>query len=103
MISMAFSGVNWTEWQQNLIGKSLQPYETAMGMFFWVLVFTFVIGYVYMKQQSYVAAAIASLIFIAVLGNKLIGMDNWSSMLQIFIALAFTGLFIYFIAKRRTT
>ena len=93
--------VNWTEWQQNLMDKALQPYETAMGMIFWVLVFTFIIGYVYMKQQSYVAAAVAALILIAVLGNKLTGMNDWVNLMTIMIALVFTALFLYFISKRR--
>ena len=81
--------------------KALQPYETAMGMIFWVLIFTFIIGYVYMKQQSFVAAAVAALIIISVIGNYLVGMEAWVNLMTVFIALVFTALFLYFISKRR--
>jgi len=95
------ASVNWTEWQQNLMSKSFQPYETVIGILFWVLLFTFIIGYVYMKQQSYVAAAITALIIIAVFGNYLTGMDSWTNLIVVFLSLVFSGLFIYLLAKNR--
>ena len=92
---------NWTSWTSELIGKSIQPYETSMGALFWVLIFTSVIGYVYLKQQSYTAAAVAALIIVSVFANYLVGVETWVNIIYILIALAFTGLMIIFISKRR--
>lgn len=93
--------VNWSEWQTGLMEKAFGPYEAVLGMFFWVIIFTGIIGYVYVKQQSYVAAAVASLILISALANYLYGVSAWMNMLTILMALAFTGLLLIFISKRR--
>ena len=95
--------VNWTDWSSNFIGKSMAGYETAMGVFAWVLIFTGIIGYVYMKQQSYVAAAIASIVILTAFASTgyLIGVDSWILLITIFICLPLTGLFVLFISKRR--
>jgi len=93
--------VNWSDWSSNLIGKSMAPYETVMGVFAWVLIFTGIISYVYLKQQSYVAAAVASLILLTAFTNYLYGVETWITLMTVIIALSFTGLVILFIAKRR--
>ena len=93
--------VNWSDWQSSLVEKSLGPYEAVMGMFFWVIIFTAIIGYVYVKQQSYTAAAVASLILVSALVNHLYGMEAWTNMIIILMSLAFTGLLLIFISKRR--
>ena len=95
--------VNWTDWSSDLIGKSMGPYETTMGVGAWILIFTAIIGYVYLKQQSYVAAAIASLVLLVsfVATGYLLNAESWVILITIFLSLSFTGLFILFIAKRR--
>jgi len=95
--------VNWSDWSSDLIGKSMAPYETTMGVFAWVLIFTAIIGYVYLKQQSYIAAATAGIVLLTAFAatGYIVGADSWILMITIFISLAVTGLFVLFIAKRR--
>jgi len=93
--------VNWTDWSSDLIGKSMAGYETTLGVFAWVLIFMGIIGYVYLKQQSYVAAAVAALVILTAFTNYLYGVEAWTNMMIIIICLAFSGLLILFIAKRR--
>jgi len=77
-------------------------YNMVLGVFVWPLIFCAVIGYIYLKQQSFVAAAVATMIIIAVFGNYLVGMEIWVSLMYILVALAITGLFLIFLSKRRT-
>jgi len=93
--------VNWSEWQSDLVGKSMLPYENILGVFAWVLIFTGVIGYVYLKQQSWTAAAISILIILTAFSNYLFGVDMWVNLLTVIMCLAFTGLMVLFISKRR--
>ena len=95
--------VNWSDWHLHLIDKSMAPYETVMGVGAWVLIFTGIVGYVYVKQQSYVAAAVASFVLLTVFaaGGYLISMESWVILITIFMCLAFTGLLLLFISKRR--
>jgi hypothetical protein len=76
-------------------------YNAVLGFFVWPLIFCAVIGYVYLKQQSFVAAAVAAMIIIAVYGNYIANMDIWLSLMYILIALAVTALFLIFLSKRR--
>jgi len=76
-------------------------YETVFGVFFWPLIFMGVIGYVYLKQQSFVAGAVAAMIIISVFGNYLLGVDNLMIALYLFVSLAMTALIVIFISRRR--
>jgi len=93
--------VNWTEWTQNLVEKSMGPYEQVLGITAWALIFTAVIGYVYLKQQSLVAAAVATLVIVAVFVNYMTGVPEWLNMMYIFVALAMAALFVTLFSKRR--
>jgi len=95
--------VNWSEWSGHLVDKSMAGYETTMGMGAWVLIFTAIIGYVYLKQQSFVAAASAGIIILTSFAatGYLLDVDTWILMITIFISLALAGLFVLFISKRR--
>lgn len=94
--------VNWTDWTQNLVEKSMGPYEEVLGITAWALIFSAVIGYVYLKQQSYVAAAVATLVIVAVFINYMSGVSEWVNMMYIFVALAVSGLFVTLFVKRRS-
>ena len=95
--------VNWSDWSNNLVDKSMQGYETSMGVGAWILIFTAIIGYVYIKQQSYVAAGVASFVLLTAfaVSGYLINMESWVILITIFMCLAFTGLLLLFISKRR--
>jgi len=92
---------NWTYISQNLVEWSLQPYITAMGFLFWPTMFSAVIGYVYLRNQSLVSAAIISLILFGVFGNLLMNVDLWISTMQILISLIITGLVLVFLTRMR--
>lgn len=93
--------MNFTEFMEDFIGISMQPYTDVLGVFVWPLVFTAIIGYVYLKNQSVVAAASAGLIIFAVFSNHLVGVGAWNNLMIVLILLALTGLFLYFIVKKR--
>lgn len=93
--------VNWSEWQNSLVEKSFGPYEAILGVFAWVLIFSGIIGYVYLKQRSYTAAAVAALVIVTVFTNYWYGVETWLTIIYIFTALAFTALLLIFISKRR--
>jgi len=92
---------NFTYWQENLLSQIMLGYETALGFFVWPLLFIAVIGYVYLKQQSFVAAAVAAMTIFAVFGNYLIGVQTFVNLMYILVALAVTALFLIFLTKRR--
>ena len=92
---------NWTYWTNNFFDQIMLGYETVFGLLLWPLLFMSVIGYVYLKQQSLVAAAVATMIIISVFGNLLVGVDELIIVLYLFVSLALTGLLLVFIGKRR--
>jgi len=92
---------NFTNVRENFISWSLQGYTTALGFLFWPIVFSTLIGYVYIKQRSATAAIAAILIIFAIFGSSLIGVGPWVTLLYIVVSLAFTGLLLLFIIRRR--
>ena len=92
---------NFTYWQQNLVEMSMQGYVNALGFFFYPILFTFIIAYVYIKMQSAVAAVVILLLIMAVFGNTLLGVDIWVTIMHILAAIVTMSLVLVFIIKRR--
>ena len=92
---------NWTYWTQNLIEQSLLGYQNVLGLFLWPFIFSVVIGYIYLKNQSVTVAGIVILIFFASFGNVLMGVEPWYSFMHILVALIFSGLVLIFLTKVR--
>lgn len=92
---------NWTYWSEHLTELSMQGYMNVLGVFVWPIIFTAIIGYVYLKNQSAVAAVAAILIIFAAFGNALLGVDVWYSLMYILVALVVTGLVLIFLTKIR--
>lgn len=92
---------NFTYIMQNFIEWSTGPYITAIGFFFWPLVFTGLIGYVYLKNQSLVIAAAGILMIMAVFGNALIGVQPFLNFLYIAVAAIAAGLFVMIFLRGR--
>jgi len=92
------------ELQDDFIYFSFQGYETVFGMFFFPILFLVVIGYVYLKQQSVVAAAVAAIIMFAMTAafDIVVIPQPIVILVQIVVALAFTGLIILWVARRRS-
>jgi hypothetical protein len=92
---------NWTWIREHLVQWSFQGYELALGGFFWVILFMSIIGYIYLKQRSYTAAAVAILILVSVFSNVLMGVPVIMIFLYIVVALAMTVLFLMLFIKWR--
>lgn len=93
---------NFTYIMEHFMDWSTQGYTHIFSFFFWPIFFSAIVGYVYMKQQSVVAAAVMILLIFAAFGsNLLIGMSLFSNLMLIFAALALTGLVLVFVSKVR--
>jgi len=95
---------NFTYIREHLVQWSLQGYETALGAIFYVLIFTAIIGYVYLKQQSAVAAVIVILILITAFStfiSQLSPFTPWVNMMLILSAIVITGLILIFYIRKR--
>jgi len=92
---------NFTYVRQHFIEWSMQGYTTALGFLFWPIVFSTCIGYVYIKQRSATAAVAAVLLIFVTLGSYLTNVGPWVTLLYILVSLAFTGLLLIFIIRRR--
>ena len=92
---------NWTYWIQNLPEQALLGYTNIVGVFLWPLIFTAIIGYIYLKNQSVAIAAVGILIIFAAFTNALMGIEPWYSLMYILVALVITALFLVFLTKMR--
>lgn len=81
----------------------MKGYVNALGFLVWPLIFSAVIGYVYLKNQSAVAAAAVALIIMCVFSSVLTHPNNglWYSLMYILISLVITGLLLIFLTKVR--
>ena len=93
--------VNWSDWTGNFINKSMFPYEHVMGIGAWAFIFSVVIVYVYVKQQSFTTAAIAGLIILAVFVNFMGGLSSWVNLMYVSIALIIAVVFTILFIRRR--
>ena len=92
---------NFSYIQSHLVEWSLQGYVNSLGYFFLPLMFCAVIGYVYFKQQSYVAAVIAALVLFSVFGEAMLGVEVFTMFLHLVVALVVSILFLVFLTRRR--
>lgn len=96
--------VDWTSWTQELVNQSIRGYTNAlspMGYLFWPIFFSFIIGYIYIKNQSVVALAVGILIIFAAFSEAFLGVDVVSILMHIIVSLIITGLVLVFISRRR--
>lgn len=92
---------NFTYISENFMNWSMSGYTTALGVFVWPIIFSAIIGYVYLKNQSLTTAAAATLIIFSIFGNALVGVGIWQNLMFIFVSLIVTGLMVYWLSKRR--
>lgn len=93
---------NFTYIQEHLMEWVMQGYTAALGIFVWPLIFTGILGYVYLKNQSLVIVAAGILMIMAVFSNAFIGMNPWVNLLFVFTAMIVAGLVLFFFVRRRT-
>jgi VIT1/CCC1 family predicted Fe2+/Mn2+ transporter len=82
---------------------SMQGYTIALGFFVWPIIFSAIIGYIYVKNVSAVSASVAIIIIFASFATTgwIAGVPVIVMFLQLVVAFALTGLVIYFIIRRR--
>ena len=83
-----------------IIEYSMSAYVGILGVFTYPLIFCGIIGYVYLKQQSVVAVAVATLVLFTAF-DVATGVEGFIMMLHIFITIAVGALFLLLFSKWR--
>lgn len=99
-----FIGItNFTEIMGNFSSWSMRGYTNIFGPAVYLIIYFAIVGYVYTKQQSAVAGAVAIIILSsAYIGSSVFaGHDAIVTFLVVITALTFTGLIVMFVARRR--
>lgn len=87
---------------ENFFTWATNCFDVAMGFFFWPLIFTGLIGYVYLKNQSLVIAAGAILLIFAVFFNAfLLSVQPWINFLYIAVSAIVASLFVMVFLRGR--
>ena len=84
-----------------IINYGMQAYVIILGGFTYPLIFCGVIGYVYMKQQSVIAAAVATLILFSAFDTFVLGASVFVTVMHIFVTIAVGALFLMFFTRWR--
>lgn len=92
---------NWTYLMNNFVEVTFQGYVMALGVVFWPLFFTAIIGYVYVKQKNIISPAIASLLIFSIFGEALLGVDIFITIVHVLVTFAITAMLLLFLARRR--
>ena len=100
-----FSGIdfNFTYWQQHFIEFCIQGYVNIVGYFFWPILCSSFVAYIYVKNKSAVSASVGIIIICAgFVGTGVLSHTPVVTMLfQLIVALSITGLVVVFLTKRR--
>ena len=86
--------LNWTDIQQNLMLNMTLGFTNIVGFFFWPIVFTVIVTYLFQKTHSAMVAAAAILIILGslVTSNVFLQVPVIVSFFQIVVCLAVAGL-----------
>jgi len=101
--NISMPSLNWSTWTSDIFNWSMQGYTNAAGFFVWPIIFSFIIGYVVIKQKSVVAGAVGILVLFACFGTSslMVGVSEWVMFAQLMFALVVTGLVVMFLMRRR--
>jgi len=102
-INITAPSLNFTYIQQNLITWTIQGYTGVFGGFFWALLFSGVIIYIYVKNASLVTAAVGIMIIFAGFGTSsvMLGIPAFTAAMQLIVAAAIAGLVTVYLTRRR--
>lgn len=94
---------NFSYWQQHLIDFMTMPFTRIVGFFFWPIVFSGLIAYIYVKNKSAVSAAVAILIICGGFMGSGVFMEVPGVVMffQLIVSLAIAGLVVVFLMRRR--
>ena len=84
-----------------IINYSMQAYVGILGVFTYPLIFCGIIGYVYMKQQSVIAAAVATLVLFAAFDVLIMGAGVLVMVMRILVTISIGALFLMFFTRWR--
>lgn len=92
---------NYTYIMQHFFEYTLQGYETALGFFFYPLIISAIVGYVYIKTQSVIAFSVGVLLIFGAYGATSIfnDMHPFTLFLQVLVAFACTGLVVLTVSR----
>lgn len=95
---------NFTYIMENFWTWSIQGYTDVVGYFFWPIVLSAIIGYIYLKNQSVVAASVAILLFLAAFGTTGIfaHVSSFIMILQLIVTFACSALVVLFLSRWRS-
>ena len=82
---------------------TMQGYTVALGYFVFPVIFSGIIGYIFLKNSSAMSAAIAIIIIFTTLSMTgwIAGVPLLALFFQVVVALAITGLVLYMLTRRR--
>ena len=83
-----------------LLNYSMQAYVGILGVFTYPLIFCGIIGYVYMKQQSVIAAAVTTLILFTAF-DVVAELPIFVMVMHILVTIAIGALFLMFFTRWR--
>ena len=94
---------NYTELINNtgIINYSMNAYIAILGVFTYPLIFCGIIGYVYTKQQSVIAAAVATLILFTAFNTLILKVGIFITVIHILVTIAIGSLFLLFFSRWR--
>ena len=94
---------NFTTIMENFWSWSLQGYTNVIGFFFWPIIFTSVIGYIYLKNQSALSAVIAILLIFGAFSSTgvLAGVPGLVMAFQLIVTIVSAVLVLLFVSKWR--
>lgn len=84
-----------------IIDYSMSAYTNILMGFTYPLIFCGIIGYVYLKQQSVIAAAVATLILFGAFDMAVLGADMFVMVMHILVTIAIGALFLMFFTRWR--
>lgn len=81
----------------------MQGYTIALGFVVWPIIFSGVIGYVFIKNSSAISASVAIIILFTTLAGTgwIAGVPVLALFFQVVVALSITGVVLYLLVRRR--
>ena len=92
---------NFTYWMENFVSHSMLGYTEILGFLVYPLIFVAIIGYVYMKNQSFTALAVTILILLVAFNNVVAEIPLLYTFLYLTVSLIVTGIFLAFFTRIR--
>jgi len=92
---------NYTTIMGDFWNWATQGYNITLGVLFYPMFLGGVIGYVYTKQQSVVAAAVAILVIVTAFVGLFAGNDAVVMFLHLLVAFIISGLLLLFLIRVR--